>query len=99
MDKRITTHKWGNNATNDEYASSNGFIISDGTYDKSISFFNKLAKEAKEDFPFLKNEDIECFIITKSSYNQGFGGIRFSLPANTQKKGYRACQQVDFYYA
>ena len=98
MDKRIATHKWGNNPTNDEYTNSNGFIISSGTYNKSFAFYKKLAEEAKKDFPFLKDEDIECFVITQSRYNKGFGGIRFSLPENFKKEGYFDCSGVDFDY-
>jgi hypothetical protein len=97
-DKRITTHKWGNNPTNDEYTSSNGFIISGGTYDKSIEFFKRAAKEAKKDWPHLKDSDIECFVIVQSCYNKGFGGVRFSLPDNAQKEGYRNSEKVDFQY-
>lgn len=96
MDKRIITHQWGNNPTNDEYTNSNGFIISSDTYDKSISFFKKLAREAKKDFPFLKDGDIECFVITQSTYNKGFGGIKFSLPDNTKKAGYYQGSRIDF---
>lgn len=95
-DKRIITHKWGNNPSNDEYTDTNGFIISNGTYDKSFAFYKKLAEQAKKDFPFLKDEDIECFVITRSTYNKGFGGIRFSLPENQEKQGYRYSNRVDF---
>jgi hypothetical protein len=49
-DKRIITHKWGNNPTNDEYTSSNGYIISARTYSRSMKFFMGAAAEAaKED--------------------------------------------------
>lgn len=98
-DKRIITHKWGNNPTNDEFTSSNGFIISSGSYDRSMKFFNGAATEAKKDFPELKDSDIEAFIITKSSYNQGFAGVRFSLPDNTKKDGYRQASKLDFHCA
>lgn len=98
MDKRIITNKWGNNPTNDEYSNSNGFIISSGTYNKSIAFYKKLARQAKKDFPFLKDEDIECFVITRSSYNKGFGGVLFPLPKNYKKEGYNTCNTVDFDY-
>lgn len=98
-DKRIITHKWGNNPTNDEYTSSNGFVISSGTYSRSLAFFNDAAAEAKRDFPELKDEDIQPFIITKSRYNQGFAGIKFSLPENTKKRGYHQCSELDFSYA
>lgn len=98
MDKRIITHKWGNNPTNDEFTNSNGFVISSGTYDKRITFFNKLADEAMKDFPFLKPDDIECFVITRSQYNKGFAGVRFSLPENQQHSEYRASERVDFDY-
>lgn len=95
FDKRIMTHKWGDN---EEFTNSNGFVISAGSYRRDIKFFQKLAEEAKKDFPFLKDGDIEVFIITKSSYNKGFGGVRFPLPENTQKKGYYHGVRLDFDY-
>lgn len=95
-DKRIVTHQWGNNPTNDEHTSSNGFVISAGTYSRSLTFFIEAAAEAKRDFPEIKNDDIEPFIITRSSYNQGFAGIRFPLPENTTKEGYHQDKKVDF---
>ena len=95
-DKRIATHKWGSNETNDEFTNSNGFVISNGSYSRSIAFFNELANEAKRDFPELLDSDIECFVITKSTYNKGFAGVRFPLPANTRKAGYSDCVKVDF---
>src|SRR5690606_12806527 len=96
FDKRIITRKWGNNPTRDEFTSSNGFVISSGKYSRSIAFFLEAAAEAKRDFPFLTDKDIEVFIITKSSYNQGSAGVRFSLPENSEKKGYRLAEQLDF---
>ena len=63
FDKRIITHRWGNNSTNDEFESSNGFVISDGTYDRSLRFLRQAASEAKRDFPHLTDADIEPFII------------------------------------
>ncbi len=98
-DKRICTHKWGNNPTNDEYTSSNGLIISAGTYSRSMEFFNQMAAEAKKDFPHLTDEDIEPIIITKSSYNQGFAGIKFPLQKNALRTGYRQVANLDFHYA
>ncbi len=98
FDKRITTHKWGNNPTRDEYTSSNGFVISAGTYARTMDFFNEAAAEAKRDFPHLEDKDIEVFIITKSMYNQGFAGIRFPLHDNAVKEGYRQSVSLDFDY-
>ena len=95
-EKFIATHKWGNNPTNDEFTNSNGFILS-CTYDYSIKGFNELAAIAKKDFPFLKDSDIECFIVTKSSYNKGFPGVRFALPENQTKEGYSQVPRFDFY--
>jgi len=95
MDKRIVTHKWGNNPTNDEYTGSNGFIISN-RYDKSIAHYLELVEIAKKDFPFLKDEDIECCEVRRSSYNQGCPFIKFSLPENTKKKGYEGYKNIDF---
>lgn len=96
FDKRITTHQWGNNPTKDEYTSSTGFVISAGTYSHSLKFFNDAAAEAKRDFPELKDEDIQAFIITRSTYNEGFAGIRFPIPENTKKDGYRQVKALDF---
>jgi hypothetical protein len=97
-DKRIITHKWGNNDTRDEFTNSNGFVISNGTYARSLAFLNEAAAEAKRDFPSLTDKDIEPFIITKSSYNQGFAGIRFPLPANATRAGYKTGAELDFIY-
>jgi hypothetical protein len=95
-EKFICTHKWGNNPTNDEYTNSNGFILS-CTYDYSIKGFKELAQIAQKDFPFLKEDDIECFIVTKSTYNKGFPGVRFSLPENYSHKDYRSVGKTNFY--
>lgn len=97
-DKRIITHRWGNNPTNDEFTSSNGFVISAGTYSRSLAFLKAAAAEAKRDFPGLKDEDIEPFIIIRSTYNKGFAGIHFPLPENAEKKGYRQASSLDFSY-
>lgn len=72
----------------DEYTSTNGFIFSANSYDKSLKWYKAAAKEAKKDFPFLTDSDIEFTVVTKSSYNQGFPGIRFGLEANQVKQGY-----------
>ena len=98
-DKRIITHKWGNNPTKDEHTSSNGFVISGGSYGRSLKALKGMAAEAKRDFPTLKDEQIEPFIITRSSYNMGFAGIRFPLPENATKEGYRQDSELDFSYA
>jgi hypothetical protein len=95
-DKRICTHKWGNNPTHDEYTDTKGVVISAGTYDRSLEFLNGAAAEAKKDFPGLKDSDIEPFIITKSGYNKNFAGIWFPLPENTEKAGYRQVTELDF---
>jgi len=98
-DKRIITHRWGNNPTNDEFTSSNGFVISAGTYSRSLAFLKAAAAEAKHDFPGLKDEDIEPFIITRSTYNKGFAGIRFPLPENAVRSGYSQEKRLDFSYS
>lgn len=93
-DKFICTHHWGDNK---EFTNSNGFILS-CTYDYSVKGFKELAKIARKDFPFLKDRDIECFIVTKSSYNKGFPGVRFALPENFKRAGYRDVSgKVNFY--
>ena len=98
-DKRIVTHAWGNNPTHDEFKSSNGFILSANTYQHSITFFNDLAAEAKRDFPWLTDNDIEVFVVVQSGYNQGFWGVRFSLPEDIFcKAGYREVPSLDFSY-
>jgi hypothetical protein len=98
FDKRIVTHKWGNNPTRDEYTSSNGYIIAANHYCRTMEFFKVAAKEAKKDFPELKDSDIEVFVITDSCYNKGFSGIKFSLPDNAKKNGYRYSSTIDFSY-
>jgi hypothetical protein len=98
-DKRIVTHTWGNNPTHDEFTSSNGVILSANTYQHSIAFLNELAVEAKRDFPCLTDNDIEVFVVVRSGHNQGFWGIRFSLPEGTLcKNGYRQVSSLDFSY-
>ena len=97
-DKRIVTHQWGNNPTNDEFTNSNGIVMAPNHYLHSIAFLNELAAEAKRDFPDLTDNKIEAFAVTKSDYNQGFWGIVFSLPANTTKEGYRAVGNLDFWH-
>lgn len=95
-DKRIITHKWGNNSTADEYTSSNGFVISGDSYDRSIAALNEMVAEAKRDFPSLSDSEIQPFIITRSTYNKCFAGIRFPLPANATKDGYKQGSELDF---
>jgi len=98
-DKRIVTHRWGNNPTHDEFESSNGYILSANTYQHSIAFLNELSAEAKRDFPWLTDNDIEAVVVVRSVYNQGFWGIRFSLPEGVScKDGYREVPSLDFSY-
>lgn len=98
-DKRIVTHTWGNNPTHDEFKSSNGFILSANTYQHSISFLNELSAEAKRDFPWLTDNDIEVFVVVQSRYNQGFWGVRFTLPEEASRKEvYRNVPTLDFSY-
>jgi hypothetical protein len=97
LDKRIITHKWGNNPTHDEYTNTNGFIISN-FYGRGLTLYNELIKTAKEDFPFLKDEDIELSRVTESSYNKGCILIYFPLPENYKKEGYFEDSKIDFYY-
>ena len=68
-------------------------------YAHSVAFVNKLAAEAKLDFPGLKDENIEVFVVTESDYNKGFWGVVFPLPAGTAKEGYRAVQRLDFWHS
>ncbi len=95
FDKRIITHHCG---AHDELTFSNGFVISGGSCGRNIAFLLRLAAEAKRDFPDIRDENIEVFIITRSSYNQGFAGVRFPLPKNAVKEGYRQANAVDFQY-
>jgi hypothetical protein len=98
-DKRIVTAYSSTNPTRDEFTSPNGFILSANTYQHSIAFLNELAVEAKRDFPCLTDNDIEVVVVARSGYNQGFWGIRFSLPEGTScKDGYRAVSRLDFSY-
>ena len=98
-DKRIVTHTCGNNPTHNEFKLSNGFIFSANTYQHSIMFLNRLADEAKRDFPGLTDDDIEVVVVVKSGYNQGFWGVRFVLPEGIScKDGYRKVSRLDFSY-
>jgi hypothetical protein len=72
-------------------------VLSGGSYGRSLAFFTALADAAKKDFPHLTDADIQRFTVTKSSYNQGFAGVRFSLPSNTEHPDYRL-EQLDFYH-
>lgn len=98
FEKIIATHKWGNGPTRDEITSSNGFVLCD-LYSRSLTTFKMLAEEAKKDFPDLSDDDIECFVVTKSSYNKGCPGVRFSLPDNARHPDYHACERVEFEHA
>jgi len=98
-DKRIVTHQWGNNPTHDEYTNSNGVVMAANHDCHSITFIDQLAAEAKRDFPDLNDGEIEVFVVTKSSYNRVFWGVKFPLPAGAVKDGYRAVQGLDFVYS
>ena len=98
VDKIIVTHKWGNNPTHDEYTSSNGIIVRNRHYGRTMDDYIEMADQAKKDFPFLKDSDIEPFVVRESSYNKNMAGIRFSLPDNYSKKGYFECSKLDFSY-
>lgn len=89
-DKRIVQHCIGT------WIVSDGYILSNDTYRKSLDFYNELATEAKRDFPHLKDQDINPFVVIKSNYNQGTAGIHFSLKAKTTKEGYNQHDHLDF---
>jgi hypothetical protein len=88
-DKRIVTH--------DEFTNSNGYVLTTNLYRHDIAYIIQLATEAKCDFPFLKAEEIEVFVVTKSEYNKGFWGVKFPLPDGTTKEGYRSVKSLDFF--
>jgi hypothetical protein len=90
-DKRIVTH--------DEFTIFNGYVLSTNLYRHDIAYMIQLATEAKCDFPFLKVEEIEVFVVTKSEYNKGFWGVKFPLPAGTTKEGYRSVKSLDFFHS
>ena len=64
-----------------------------------MNCMNEIAAEANQDFPADKDSDIEPFVIPKSSHNQGFAGIRFPLPADAGKAGYRQASSLDFVHS
>lgn len=47
-------------------------------YSKSLEQITKFAKEAKKDFPFLKDEDIKVVVLT-GSQNDRMTGIQFEV--------------------
>jgi hypothetical protein len=98
LSKTIYQWKWGNNPTQDEHTSARAYIIPN-FYNKSLATFAMLAAEAKKDFPHLKDDDIECGVVTKSSYNQGMPLVTFSVPPDTNKTGYhKGGERQDFYH-
>lgn len=107
MEKRIVTHKWGNNPPlkdkkgkdipgtgNDEYTFSNGFVI--GQYGGTLSHYLRLVAEARKDFPKLKDAEISLDRVSHSTYMKHFILVRFSLPANTTHPKYTNWNRYDF---
>jgi hypothetical protein len=88
VEKRIITHTAGT-ATY-----SNGFIF--GDYGWSLEKYQRLAEIAKQDFPSLKDSDIEIDRVRVSTYMKEFAYVRFPLPAGTEKEGYTALDRWDF---
>lgn len=65
----------------------NGFIFS--TFcGPTLAKFQELAATAKKDFPWLTDEEIECRVVIRSSYNKGTLYIRFPLMADSECNGY-----------
>lgn len=89
LDKRIITH----GAAGTEF--SNGFIFTSMS-SRSFTAYKKLVAVAKADFPLLTDDDIECEVVHKSRYMQGFPYVRFRLPANAKKKGYEQNSKWDW---
>jgi hypothetical protein len=73
--------------------------MSFNSYRHDIVFINKLAAQAKQDFPDLEDEKIEVFVVTRSDYNKGFWGIIFPLPPGTFRKGYQDEESLDFWHS
>jgi hypothetical protein len=97
MDKRIITWQWGNNEQRDDVTTSRGFIIANH-YNRNVPAYQQLVREAKKDFPALRDADIELGYVTDSTYCKNCTLISFPLPANTTREGYRAWDRFDFRY-
>jgi hypothetical protein len=69
-------------------------IIRCSHYGSNLSWFIKAATIAKEDFPFLTDEDIE--IVKYGGKNSGTFGIEFKLPdMETAPEGYSEVYNVE----
>ena len=72
-----------------EYTDDTGYtrdalvILRDDTYDKRLSWVNKMFAAAKADFPFLKEEDVSV-VIFGGDCIKGIMGIEFQLPRGTE---------------
>lgn len=88
-DKIICTHRSGDNTY------SNVFILTP-RYSKSVTTYKGLIKEAKKDFPFLTDDDIECCMVTESTSCKNFPLVRFSIPNVNHPAAYRHVSAINF---
>jgi hypothetical protein len=93
-EKRIITWKWGNNPTRDEYTTSRAYIF--GNYGDNYAHYARLVKEAKRDFPRLRNRDITVSVVRESTYMKNFIYISWLVKPNQQKEGYEKWGRFDF---
>jgi len=64
------------------------FSVRGDLYDRSLTFFLMLFREAQKDFPHLTSEDIDC-VEYGGDRIKGTRGIEFSMPVGTKiPKGY-----------
>jgi hypothetical protein len=54
----------------------------------SLEFYSKMSKDIRIDFPELKNNELECTIVTKSTQCLYCSVIKFRVPVETTKEGW-----------
>lgn len=83
--KFIVSHSWGNDK---EYRSGNAFIIPNN-YTYSLAAFDAMFELARQSFPQLKREDVECRRVVSSQHCLGCPVLRFSCTPDTVIDGWK----------
>jgi len=69
---------------------ANAFLIPNN-YNRSLAGYLKIIAEARKDFPDLKDEDINCLKVVRSSHCLHMPIIQFRVPVGTERPDYRQC--------
>lgn len=62
-------------------------------YDHSLFMFQNLFEEAKKDFPKLRERDVECYNVVKSSSVKGCPMIKFDT--YEPREGYHTTERLN----